>query len=620
MKIQLHPAKPRSGFVLLLVVVLAAVSIIILAGVMNRTSTVSLLNLRSTQLNDLDHAAEAALEKVYAKMAWDFQANGLGQVANNLASYRALIPNSSDNAYWSDFTFYNPISGTMNSVYVEYITNYSGPLPAQFTNQVATISPIYRLACNVIQSNSLVRNVIGTAQMDVLLALVPITTYTIFYNGELEFSTCATMAVAGRVHANDDICVGAGSSSTLTFTNQVTAVGVISAPPRGGSTWTENDPTTWRTTFFSGFTSNNPTVNIAIQMTNTHSIIDLPSVGESVASQQGTVRLYNQAQVVLIITNSPGGGAPRVILTLQTPYNGSLPGADTTKVIRDMTNTTEIALQTNAVNSLTTRLPFLSLTNTFNDARQNQANPFVTQIDIAQYKGWLTTNTLITGKFTGGALPTILYVADQRNIGTSRHSVVRLINGESLPFNDGLGFSVATPNPLYVKGHYNVTVNGSTYAYGVGSTTNGSTVPAAVLCDALTLLSPNWTDGNSYGSLGSRNAASMTFNAAIVTGNVPSTGTTTANFSGGVHNITRLLEDWSGDQLTLNTSIVVLYASNMATNQFRWPGDYYNPPTRRWGFDEIYYKPEKQPPGVPCALVPIRFNWAKPPPGAIASY
>jgi len=55
-------SKPRSsGFVLLLVLLLSAFSLIILAGMMNRTSTVSLLNQRNTQLSVMDSAAEAAV-------------------------------------------------------------------------------------------------------------------------------------------------------------------------------------------------------------------------------------------------------------------------------------------------------------------------------------------------------------------------------------------------------------------------------------------------------------------------------------------------------------------------------------------------------------------------------
>lgn len=624
MKIKLNQRRRARGFVLLLVILLAAFSIFIMAGVMYRTSTVSLLNLRSTQLNVLDNAAEAACEKVFARMAWDFQSYGPGQVTNNLSAYRTNIPSTGDNAYWSNFSFSDPVSGTSNQIYVSYVTNYTGSLPTQFTNQFAYNSPIFRIACNVTKANSLVPGVIGTAQEDVLLALVPITTYAIFYNGQLEFTGCATMTVNGRVHSNTNICVGAGSSSTLTFNNKVTSVNILSAPSRAIWSYTEFDSSTWRTTFNTPYSTNNATVNLAIQMTNTHSIIDIPPTGEAVMSQQGQVRLYNQAQVVLIITNSPLGGAPKVTLTLQTPYNGGLPGADGSKVIRVMTNATEISLKTNANNSTTVSLPFLSLTNSFADLRQNQNSMFVTQIDVNQYNNWLQTNSLATGKFTGGSYPTILYVADQRNIGSTTQSVVRLTRGSKLPQNNGLGFTVATQNPLYVLGNYNTTINSNTFATALGSTTNGASVPAAVLSDAITILSPSWSDANSAASFGSRGASDMTFNAAIVTGNVPSTGTGNTQFSGGVHNITRLLEDWGSDYLTLNTSIVVLYASQIATNQWRVQHNantstgYYDPPTRNWGFDTTYYSPNKQPPGVPCALVPIRFNWNKPPPGAVS--
>jgi hypothetical protein len=619
MKISLHK-KPRArGFVLLLVIILAGCSLLILAGVMSRTSTVSLLNLRSTQMNELDSAAEAAVEKAYARMAWDFNAYGPGYVTNEYAAnaYQTLVPTASDNAYWGNFSFYNPVTGATNSVYVSYVTNYTGPLPMQFTNQYAYNSPIYRFACNATANNSLV-NVVGCAQEDVLLALVPITTYAIFYNGELEFSDCATMVVNGRVHSNADICVGAGSGSTLTFNNLVTCVSSLSAPERMGVTiWTQNNPSTWLTTFNGGYTTNYQTINIAIQMTNTHSIIDIPPAGEQVMSQQGEVRLYNEAQVVMLITNSPSGGLPQVSLTMQTAYNGNLPGADPSPITKVVPNATESYLNTNQI----VQLPFLTLTNTFVDQRQGSANQLVTDVDVGQYASWLATNTLVTGKFTGGSYPTILYVADRRTTGTSTQSVVRLSNGAQLPNNAGLGFTVATQNPLYVQGNYNVTTGGSQSSYGLGSTTNGASVPAALLSDALTLLSTNWVDSDGGISYGSRPVphGDMTVNAAIVTGNVPSTGVTATTYSGGVENITRFLENWSNVTLTMNTSIVVLFASTKATAQFQQPGNYYNPPKRLWGFDQTYYNPNKQPPGVPCALLPLRFNWYRPPPGSVVS-
>jgi len=153
------------------------------------------------------------------------------------------------------------------------------------------------------------------------------------------------------------------------------------------------------------------------------------------------------------------------------------------------------------------QLPFLSLTNSFVDQRQGSASQFVTQIDVGQYAQWLNTNTVATNKFTGGAYPTILYVADRRNVGSSQQAVVRLIHGTGLPYNNGLGFTVATQNPLYVEGNYNLTNRTSSLtASTLGSTTNGASVPAGLLSDALTILSPNWSDSLSSSSYTSRNA------------------------------------------------------------------------------------------------------------------
>ena len=197
---------------------------------------------------------------------------------------------------------------------------------------------------------------------------------------------------------------------------------------------------------------------------------------------------------------------------------------------------------------------------------------FVTQIDVGAYSNWLATTYQVTNKFNSGTLPTILYVADQRNIGTNKLSVVRLVNGPRLPYNNGRGFSVATLNPLYVKGNYNVTADGVHYALIPDSTTNaGTTVPAALLCDAITILSANFNDSTSKTTTGNATVSNVV-NAAVITGNVPTTGTNATTFSGGVHNLMRLQEDWSNNSvLVLNTSIVVLFASQMATNQFRNP-------------------------------------------------
>ncbi len=330
-------------------------------------------------------------------------------------------------------------------------------------------------------------------------------------------------------------------------------------------------------------------------------MIEVPPATEDPESNIGQWRYYNLASVVLIVTNTPDTTNPTVFAILQSSYNGDNPGGDPTKLFLDLANVTPNYLNTNAL----LELPFLSLNNAFFDQREASINMFVTQIDLGRYANWMRTNATAAGKFSGQAA-TILYVADRRNIGTNKLAVVRLVNGSTLPYNDDLGFTVATPNPLYVEGNYNTTVKGVPgNSLALGSPTNGASIPAALAADAITILSTNWSDAASEGGFGARAApADTTINAALLAGNVPSTGTNSTTFSGGVQNLPRFLENWSGHTLVLNTSLVCLYGSQMATNQFQLPGIYYLPPTRLWGLDVTFLNPSKLPPGTPLYELP----------------
>lgn len=639
MKTKLIPQRRRDGSALMLVMVMCAVTLVIMAAVMNRTSTVSNLNNRNNKYTLANTAAAAATEKVYARMAYDFQNYGLGQVTNNISLYQTNIPTAAENAYWGNFVF-SDAQGNTNRVYINYLTNYSGALPSQYTNVFTTLAPIYRIIANAYLAGS--PDIIGSAQEDVLLSMVPITTYAIFYNGDLEFSQCATMVVNGRTHANGEVCVG--TSASLTFNGVVSATKTVDGPTKDGVSFS---PWNQGTTFNSGYSTNIPSVTVAMTMTNSHAIIDVPPVGESPSSQQGILREYNLAHVLILITNQPAVGSapptPQITLTLQTSVNGVVPGADSFKQTYSYVYTnlspswwTNISSWTNMVftnlSGAYSNQPyglgnFLTLSNRFTDKREYQTNMYVAQIDVGGYAAWLSTNNYVTSKFSSSIYPCILYVADQRNAGTNKLSVVRLVNAAKLPNNGGRGFSVATPNPLYIRGNYNVTGDGVHFSYAPNSTTNsGSDVPAALFCDAITILSAAFSDATSSNTIGTA-SVSNTVNAAIITGNVPSTGSTATTFSGGVHNLMRMQENWGSSTLVLNTSIVVLYASQMATNQFRnptgWSGvinPYYSPPTRQWGFDPNFYNPALQPPGVPTALVPIRFNWTVPPPGTTNNF
>ena len=627
MKIHVSSSTRPPGFALIMVLIMVTISLVILASALNRSQTVAILNQHNVDVNVCQTAAEAAVEKVYARMAYDFQGYSVAGVSNNWLTsvYQNNTPKATENSFWAGFIF-SDSQGNIGQTYVRQVSTYSGPLPSAYQGLYAAPgSPVYRIVSNVTRSNSTTA-VVGTAQEDVLLAMVPLNTWAIFYNGLLEFSQCATMVVNGRVQANGAIYVG--TSASLTFNSGVSCTATLTAPLVDGlsSAWTPGTSSSWNTTFNStpGYTTNVASVTVSLNMTNSHFLIDIPPAGETPTSSTGMQRLYNQAQMVLIVTNdlSNSGTNPTVSLKIQVSVNGSVPGNDSLPTILTYTNASPALLATN--------LPFLSLTNLSYDQRETKTNWF-TQIDIAKYSTWAATNVSVQTKLpaVNGQYPTILYVADRRNVTTKQLPSVRLVNGAQLPANGNIGFSVVTQNPLYIEGNYNVQTASSSANASAGSTNTTYTVPAALMSDSLTILSPNWADSQGYltynNSSSTFDASDMTINAAIVTGTVASTGTSGTTFSGGVHNLPRLLEDWSGQNLWLNTSILRLWDSNMATNQFRNPqgfnptpvNPYYNPPTRHYSFDLNYLNPAKVPPGIPVALVPIRFAWGVPPPGTV---
>src|ERR1019366_5752961 len=96
--------------------------------------------------------------------------------------------------------------------------------------------------------------------------------------------------------------------------------------------------------------------------------------------------------------------------------------------------------------------------------------------------------------------------------------------------------TVATARPLYVLGDYNQISSAN-----LGTSNTSTTVPASLVADAITILSDHWTDANSTSPVGSRNALPTTVNAALLTGDVP---TTYGYYSGGMENFPRFLETW----------------------------------------------------------------------------
>ena len=607
MKLFSGKLKRSHGYALLMVMTIAATAALVAGATMKRTYTVTSLNQRAKQFQSSMYAAEAAVEKVYARFRYDYLTGGDSAISNNLSIYRGMYPTSTENSHWANYQFWNAqgsnnatyVGLTSNKTYVVLDGNYAG---------LSGFRAVYRVISNA-RPLSGMHPVAAGVQQEIAVDTIPAFQFAIFYNGQLEFTQCAPLNIRGRTHANGPICLGAPSSSpnTLKFYGTVTTTSSILNSNLGGYT-SFSAPNYYGTP---QRTTGVPTLNLPIGTNNTpaavREIVNIPPVGESAGSLMGQQRYHNKASIVVLVSNTT--------VTLTVKAQGASTGTTTNYSFNSVTNGSLVERSNLAV-----LLPFLKLTNTFRDYRESKwVKP--TEIDVGVLEHWIPHTAIITNQYPvgSGTQPNILYVGDFRTV--TNLAAVRLKNGSVIPTNTApsgaaTGFTIATPNPLYVWGNYNLPNSGH-----AGTTNTSATFPASLVCDAFTVLSANWDDhieGNGATSLSSRDAADPTINAAIIAGSVYSTGTAAGQWSGGVHNLPRLLEDWlnvspSRRTLTLNSSLVNLYNSVKANTQFQNPGVYYEAPTRNFNFDQNFLTASKLPPGTPTVSVISRLKWTTAP-------
>lgn len=450
--------------------------------------------------------------------------------------------------------------------------------------------------------------------------VVPIFQAMFFYQDNLEIYDPAVMQVGGLVHTNSNLYLSAPTSSTLTFTGNVSysgtyypgyggglaSTGTSGVAPPGAESWSNvamATPTydssvsqvsqmyplgtgTSSANSVLSSTSSNPNINDGL-----HELIDpetTPLTTYPDPSQISNYRLYNQAGLIVKIS----GTAAHPTVTV-TAANG----------------TTLTSAQTTAIQAAVTSK------STMYDMREGQ-NVAVDNVSMS------ALSTVITGSNAASELSGfngILYIYDTTSSSTER--TIRLQNGNSLPggtsatsyYNNGL--SVVSENPVYVQGDYNTGGTGSSVPTNSGTSTSASPtvsgysrVPAAVMADAVMLLSSGWSDSNaSNTTVSSRMASNTTYNMAILAGVVPSTS---SNYSGGANNYPRFLEDWNSRTCTYYGSMAELFDSD--TFQGTWDtGNIYSPPQRLWYYDTNFSQPNGAPPGTLHVILYTRGPWQK---------
>ncbi|PYJ87415.1 MAG: hypothetical protein DME22_01725 [Verrucomicrobia bacterium] len=567
--------KTEEGSSLFLVMTLIVIAFLMLASALSWSQNNALTIARNNQYWRTIAAAEAATEKVFARLHEDFQSTGENTIYNNSqgTAYCTTVPTAADSSYWSSYVFSDG-QGRNNQTYVALVpgtrTNWT-VLNSQYAG-LSAIADTYQIVSYARDSQGRF-NVSAGVQQNIQPSSIPAFQSAIFYNVDLEIEPGPNMIVTGRVHSNANIYEM--PDANLTFQSDVTASGLILIQHAPGDPQT--DPGGGTILYQAEHDSKAPTLTLPIaggnDPTTAYEIIKPPPVGGDTDPALANERYYNKADVLITVTD-----------TNVTAKSGSL-----------NLGATLLSLPAGTVTSYTNKF--------YNGRELKGVN--VVDIDVSKFKTWADDSSVVTGAGNLWALygrqPSSIYVLDQRKVPANTEKGVRLINGSQLP---NAGLTVATQDPLYVKGDFNI--KDSTGTSSGSDTTH--TKPASLVADAVTVLSTGWTDAaNATSALGNLHAAtSTTVNAAFLAGIVK---TTPSSYSGGVENFPRFLENWSGYSLTYNGSMVVMFYSQIATGLWKGTGTYYNPPVRNWTFDNNFMNPLKLPPGTPSFRFVLRGDW-----------
>ncbi len=435
------------------------------------------------------------------------------------------------------------------------------------------------------------------------VGLTPIFQFAIFYDKDLELLPGPSMTLSGRVHTNQDLYAGVGGSKTLTIaSNYFRSVGDIfrrrkdSGATTGGTVSIQvNGDATYENLFsqsefaalgvpstsgldsdFLGHDSNGDGIfdpddgdwdtfkmaaidrwNGTVQ-TGEHGVtrIEPPAIGsikefEKIGAKKGDHKYNSNTGEYYYVGPNKG--------RFRKGYfhrNADL-------VIRDGK-----AYDANGVEQV--MMQFALSEKTMFDRRQG-TTVTVTEIDIDELNArGFPSNGLI--------------YASRSDTTEAQANGIRLVNGDEL----GGPLTVASEDPVYVQGDYN-TINKK---------------PAAVIADAVNLLSNSWDDSKAAGNLPA--ATETWYNFAMITGGGETEG---SDYSGGFENLPRFHENWSGITAHILGSFVKIYGSEFATGDWVYGSDYYTAPKRAWDYDLDFNNAGSLPPFTPNVAEIKSVGW-----------
>ena len=393
-------------------------------------------------------------------------------------------------------------------------------------------------------------------------------TFAMFYMDDLELHPATPLTITGPIHTNGSLYVGtsnltvAAPSSTSPTSGRIEfATSYVNGPSpkdplhstRTKPKFVSDMPPSMQTPYLPfGW---NPNLDATtVNNEDYHELIERPDPSE--ADPIGSIRFYNQADYrVLIQANGT--------FTITDKTGAAATGGDA-NVIRDAL-TVSGATDQSVIQDVREGGPVRITSINVGDISKNSSLRMIYISDVS-------AGSPITTTFNGAS-----YTTSKRGI--------KIKNGATL--TPAAGLTVVSDNPIYIQGDFNTgRVAGSSEPPSNTGTYTSPTVstyvrkPAAIVADAITVLSNAWSDTTPTSS---RTASNTTVNAALVTGIVPSDG---VNYSGGGENFVRLMENWSGRSFTYYGSMVQMWQCKQATAAWSASTSIYTAPgTTRWYYD-----------------------------------
>ncbi|MDX2188151.1 MAG: hypothetical protein SFV32_14555 [Opitutaceae bacterium] len=438
--------------------------------------------------------------------------------------------------------------------------------------------------------------------------------FAVFYSGDLELNPSGNMVVGGDVQCNNSIYIGSSKAGggTVNITGDVYFYTKFNGATDAlsGTQTHQFKPDNWNAPIFDRDLGND--TNLSQEDARADQVKKMAEK-ESFIANVDPVSIYaaypdaydspNDVMRAIIAPPPVNGGGTLIPENPVVAANRLYNKASLRIEVKDVSGTPTAVFYDASGTDVTGKFSGVvtSVRNAVRDRREG-VDVAMTTINVGQLKAVIESDETLKNKYNG-----VVYIHDtaQETDPTNRYGI-RLSNASDIPNFNKSGFTVASNNGVYLQGDFNTSF---------ADPGSDDAPRSAVLADSITVLSQGWKDENADNPLADdtgtftaaqirKAATDIKINAALVSGNTPSIDDTKYGNSGGVQNLVRLLEDWTGRTTTINGSLGQMFESKYFKAQFKPNGYtddvYQNPSVRYLSFNRLLAA--KPPAGAPASV------------------